>query len=217
MKDDKIYVLLGAGGHAKVVLSLHQAAGLKLVGVCDPKLVSAGALTWQGNDVLGGDEALAVLDPTQTRLLNGIGIMPNQDLRGRLQAHWEARGFIFPVCVHPTAWVAPDAVLGSGVQVMAGAVIQPGCTIGAGTIINTRACVDHDSKIGKQVHIAPGATLCGDVTIGDGVFIGAGATVVNGREIGARAFIAAGAVQVDDAGENERSFGLYTLRKRVSQ
>ena len=67
------------------------------------------------------------------------------------------------------------------------------------------------------MHIAPGATLCGDVTIGDGAFIGAGATVVNGREIGARAFIAAGAVQVDDAGENERSFGLYTLRKRVSQ
>ena len=87
------------------------------------------------------------------------------NLRERLYAAWRAKGYDFPALVHPSAWIAPGVILGDGVQVMAGVVIQPGCAIGENSIVNTRAGVDHDCSIGCDVHVAPGATLCGAVTV----------------------------------------------------
>lgn len=205
------HILLGAGGHARVVLGLAQALGWPVSGVCDPGLEQAGVTDWQGCAVLGDDTYLDAADPSGVLLLNGIGLMParGSDLRlhTRLHHRWGAVGFVFPACVHPAAWVAPDVVLAAGVQIMAGAVVQPGCTIGAGSIINTGAIVDHDCNIGQQVHIAPGATLCGDITIDDDTFVGAGATVINGLSIGKGAILAAGAVQIIDMSDGAQSFG----------
>ena len=189
-------ILLGAGGHARVVRAMAEALGWRIVGVCDPAL-TAGA-DWHGLPVLGGDEALAGRDPAQVALLNGLGKMPGQSARRRVQEACAARGFSFPALVHPAAWVAPDARLGDGVQVMAGGVVQPGCTLGPGCIVNTRAALDHDGTLGADVHLAPGATLCGGVHVGDGAFIGAGATVIQGCRIGAGAMVAAGAVVAAD-------------------
>ncbi|MDM7932021.1 acetyltransferase [Tabrizicola sp.] len=189
-------ILLGAGGHARVVRALAEALGWWIIGVCDPAL-AAGAY-WEGLLVLGGDEALDGRNPGQMALLNGLGKMPGQSARHRVQQVHAARGFAFPALVHPAAWVAPDARLGAGVQVMAGAVVQPGCTLGPGCIVNTRAGLDHDATLGADVHLAPGVTVCGGVHVGDGAFIGAGATVIQGCRIGAGAMVAAGSVVAAD-------------------
>jgi UDP-perosamine 4-acetyltransferase len=189
-------ILLGAGGHARVVRALAEALGIRILGVCDPVLPRGS--DWAGLPVLGDDDALAGQDPAGVVLLNGIGKLPGRTLRHRLQHSLAARGFGFPTLVHPAAWVAPDAQLGQGVQVMAGAVVQPGGILGAGSIVNTRAGVDHDARIGPDVHIAPGATLCGDVEVGEGAFVGAGAVVLPGRRIGAGATVAAGATLARD-------------------
>jgi sugar O-acyltransferase (sialic acid O-acetyltransferase NeuD family) len=191
-------VLLGAGGHAKVLLSLAQAAGYAVVGVCDPGLARESVPTWRGLPVLGGDEALARLDPTATGLINGVGQLPGDQTRRNLFAKCRNQGFHFPPLLHPSAWVDPSASLAEGVQIMAGAVIQADCRIGENTIINTRASIDHDGEIGAHVHVAPGATLCGGVKIGEGAFIGAGATVVHGIRIGADSFLRAGRLQAVD-------------------
>ncbi len=195
-------ILLGAGGHARVVLALAQGLGFDVVGVCDPLITGQ----WQGLTVLGDDNAL-LAQRRDIVLLNGIGKLPGQTRRREVQDRWQGHGFAFPVLVHPAAWVAPDADLGAGVQVMAGAVVQPGCRIGAGSIVNTRAGVDHDCTLGADAHIAPGATLCGGVTVGDGAFVGAGATVVQGVTLGAGAVLAAGAVLVRDLVAGQTSFG----------
>jgi UDP-perosamine 4-acetyltransferase len=197
-------LLLGAGGHARVVRALAAACGLEVAGVCDPALARDGAATWNGLPVLGDDSALEALPPTQTRLLNGLGQMPGSNIRARLHARLAAKGFTFPALAHPAAWVAPGVALGDGVQVMAGAMVQPGCDIGPGTIVNTRAGVDHDCRLGKDVHIAPGATLCGAVAVGDGAFVGAGATVLPGLRLGAGAMVAAGAVVTRDVPDGGR-------------
>jgi UDP-perosamine 4-acetyltransferase len=196
MTDARPAILLGAGGHARVVRAMADALGWRILGLCDPALPPGSE--WFGLPVLGDDGALNGHDPAQVVLLNGIGHMPKGDLRQRLQAEMSARGFTFPTLVHPAAWIAPDARLGAGVQIMAGAVVQPGCTIGVGTIVNTRAGIDHDTTLGSGVHIAPGATLCGGLSVEDGAFIGAGATVIQGCRIGAGALVAAGACVIAD-------------------
>jgi sugar O-acyltransferase (sialic acid O-acetyltransferase NeuD family) len=191
-------VLLGAGGHARVLAALARAAGHPVLGVCDPTLAADGISRWADLDVLGDDGALDRLPPERVALVLGIGQLATDNLRERLYAAWRTRGYNFPALVHPSAWIAPGVVLGDGVQVMAGVVIQPGCAIGENSIINTRAGVDHDCRIGRDVHVAPNATLCGTVTVEDGAFIGAGATVIQGLRVGARAVVGAGVTLVQD-------------------
>jgi UDP-perosamine 4-acetyltransferase len=166
------------------------------LGVCDPTLTSRAVTRWEDLDVLGDDGALDLLAPDRVALIMGVGKMTTGSLREQLYACWRAKGYDFPVLVHPMAWVAPGVLLGDGVQVMAGAVIQPGCKVGENSIVNTRASIDHDCCIGSDVHLAPGATLCGTVTIEDGAFIGAGATVIQGVHIGERAVVGAGVTLV---------------------
>jgi UDP-perosamine 4-acetyltransferase len=198
-------ILLGAGGHARVVRALAEALGMQVTGVCDPLLTAQE--DWMGLRVLGAAANLLQIAPSSVVLLNGVGKMPDSTVRARLQAEWTLQGFAFPPLVHPSAWVAPDVDLGPGVQVMAGAVVQPGCTVGSGSIINTRAGVDHDGQLAEDVHLAPGATLCGDVRVGAGAFIGAGAVVIQGCAIGAGAVVAAGALV-------RRNVGAGTVHRR---
>jgi sugar O-acyltransferase (sialic acid O-acetyltransferase NeuD family) len=191
-------VLLGAGGHARVVLAAARAAGLVVSGVCDPVLAAEAASNWEGVDVLGDDAALERLSPYTVQLLLGIGQLTQGSLREQLFARWRERGHGFPVLIHPRAWAAPDARLAEGVQLMAGAIVQPGCAIGENTLINTAASIDHDCTVGRHVHIAPGARLCGAVHIGDGACIGAGAVVIQGVRIGAGAVVGAGVTALRD-------------------
>jgi len=185
-------VLLGAGGHAKVVSALAEACGYELVGVCDPALAQQKVTWWEDMPVLGGDDAVSAMDHTMVGLLNGVGCKPGDPLRKRLYERMKAVGFQFPSLVHPTAWMHPKTSLGAGVQVMAGAIIQPGCVIGENTIINTGASVDHDCRIGSHVHIAPGAVLCGQVSLADSAYVGAGAVLIPGVDIGVRTIVGAG-------------------------
>lgn len=191
-------VMLGAGGHAKVLLSLAKAAGWTVLGVCDPELSRDNVTHWRGIPVLGDDDVLDSFDPASAGLINGVGQLVGSVARRKIFDRFRARGFRFPALVHPTAWVDASAELGEGVQVMAGAVIQADVFAGCNSIINTSAGVDHDCHIGTHVHIAPGATLCGGVTVGDRAFIASGATVIQGLTVGEDAVIGAGAVLVRD-------------------
>lgn len=185
-------VILGAGGHAKVVHAIAVLTGRTLLGVCDPLLAAQGVTQWRGVPVLGGDAALAQLNAQQVGLVNGIGQLPGKSLREQLYLTQRQAGFRFPALVHPSAWVDVSVRLADGVQVMAGAMVQPDCVIGRNTVINTGASVDHDCIVGEHVHIAPGVTLCGNVVVDAGAFVGAGATVLPGVRIGAGALVGAG-------------------------
>lgn len=189
-------VILGAGGHAKVLLSLIQAAGLEVLGVSAPELVEQGLENWRGVPVLTlFDDNLNAFPPENIALVNGVG---NQTVRHGLFEKFKAQGYFFPVLIHPQAWVDASVVLDEGAQVMAGAVIQADACIGKNVIINTRASVDHDCAIGDHVHIAPGAILCGHVQVKQNAFIASGATVITGICVGENAVAGAGASIVRD-------------------
>ncbi len=186
------YILLGAGGHAKVVLDLIRLTQIVLTGVNDPK-IAAGSL-WN-NDVpgLSDDDIAQRFPPNSTKLLNGIGSLPENTLRSQLFERFRAEGYRFQTLIHPSAIVAEGISIGEGAQIMAGAILQPGCRIGANSIINTGAIVDHDCVIGQHCHIAPGAVLSGAVTLGESVHVGTGAAVIQGVDLGDRSVVGAGA------------------------
>jgi sugar O-acyltransferase (sialic acid O-acetyltransferase NeuD family) len=202
-----LLVMIGAGGHAKVLHALALAAGYSILGVCDPLLVEKGETHWREVPVLGSDDALKQLDPLAVGLINGIGQIVGSKVRQDLYKRLRQVGFSFPSLVHPSAWVASTARLAQGVQVMAGAIVQPDCSIGENTIVNTCASVDHDCNVGANVHICPGATLCGDVCVHDSVFIGSGAILTQGLIVGIGGVVGAGATLTHNLDSNQILLG----------
>jgi UDP-perosamine 4-acetyltransferase len=200
-------IMLGAGGHAKVLIDALRTAGVAVNGLTDADPAKAGTHIL-GVPVLGDDEEVLSFAPEAVRLVNGIGSVRIPYLRRRLFDDFRKSGYAFAQVVHPRAIVAGDVVLAEGVQVMAGAVLQTGSRIGENAIINTRAVVDHDCVIGSHVHISPGAVLCGGVVIGDASHIGAGATLIQGVRIGANCMVAAGAVVIRDVPDGMTVMGV---------
>lgn len=200
-------IIIGAGGHAKVLLNALQVSSRNVLGLTDTDPQKHGS-TLLGCPVLGDDAIIDTYDHSDVRLIIGIGSTKPGSTRRDAFEHFQAKGFRFSTCVHPSATVAPDIELGQGSQVMAGAVIQPGCKIGMNTIINTRASVDHDCHVSDHVHIAPGAILGGSVSIGHGSHIGTHATIIENITIGSGAMIAASACVVANLKSQERVAGI---------
>jgi sugar O-acyltransferase (sialic acid O-acetyltransferase NeuD family) len=181
--------VVGAGGHAKVVLALLHARGLPVGVVVDGNPDRQRTLLL-GHEV--HDEG--ALQPGSGRaVLVAIG---DNAVRKNVVARLSAAGHRFATLVHPAAWVAPSAEVHDGAVVFAGAVVQPDAVIGAHTILNTGCSVDHDCRLEPFVHVAPGARLCGAVGVGEGALIGVGAAVIPGVRVGAWARIGAGAAVV---------------------
>lgn len=199
----KSVVVLGGGGHGKVLIEALNRLGCPILGVLDPAL--SPKMRILGAEVLGNDSWLESKSAQEFDLVNGLGILPQQAQgRHKVFTLWRGKGFHFISVLHPSAIFASDVRLGEGVQVMAGAVIQPGTVIGANSIVNTRVAVDHDCRIGADCHLAPGVTLSGGVWIGDGCHIGTGANVIQGIVIGDGAVVAAGATVYRDVPAGSR-------------
>lgn len=193
MSDGRAVIIVGAGGHAKVVADVLRRCAIAVIGFVDSDESKHGAQI-AGIRVLGGDNMLSAFDPATTLLANGVGSTALPHLRREIYDRLAAQGFEFITCIHPSSTIAADAEIGSGTQVMAGCVVQPGARIGVNSIINTHAAVDHDCAIGDHVHVAPGVTLSGNVRVDPGSHIGVGATVKQGIVIGRASVVAAGAV-----------------------
>ncbi|MGD9827262.1 MAG: NeuD/PglB/VioB family sugar acetyltransferase [Hyphomicrobiaceae bacterium] len=187
-------IMIGAGGHARVLLSALGRAGL-WPDACVAREPPPDA--WPaGIAYLGSEDALTSLDRDSVRLVNGIGTVKTTTARRQAFERAKALGFTFASVIDPAAFAVADAVIDEGAQLIAGAVIQTGSRIGANVIVNTRAVVDHDGIIGDHSHIATGAALSGNVTLGRGVHVGTGAAIIHGIDIGDEAVVAAGAVVV---------------------
>ena len=73
----------------------------------------------------------------------------------------------WPVGVHPSAVVSPDAKLGEGVSINANAVIEAGAVIGDGTVIGAGCYIGHDVKIGAKCLLYPNVTVMYRCEIGN--------------------------------------------------
>lgn len=213
MKLDKPFIVIGAGGHAGVVVDLLLAHSANILFLTDANAERHGSKVLD-MPIVGTDAQISDHTPNTVYLAMGLGIsgrghilMENTQRRLDLARAFAGRGYRFPPLVHPTAVVARNAELGDGAQIMAGTVIQPNCRIGAFAVINTGANVDHDSSVGAGSHVAPGATLCGRVAIGEAAYVGAGATVVNNKTLGDRVLVTAGSVVISDAAAGSRLAG----------
>jgi sugar O-acyltransferase (sialic acid O-acetyltransferase NeuD family) len=186
--------IIGAGGHAKVVIdTLRAAGGFAIAGVLDddPRRWDGALL---GVPIVGDTSADTLARQGVARAVIAVG---SNATRAAIAARCAGR-VAWPHVVHPRAYVAPGVAVGEGTVIFAGAIVQPDAVLGRHAILNTGCSVDHDCVLGDFTHVAPGARLAGNVTVGPGSLVGLGATILPGRAIGAWATVGAGSVVVRD-------------------
>lgn len=188
-------IIIGGGGHAKVLASTLLLCGREVIGFADPNPTSADLLQIRH---IGDDEAVLAFATARVRLVNGVGSVISAARRREIYLRFIRAEYVFASVIHPAATIAAGTLIEDGVQIMAGAIVQTGCRLGANVIVNTGARIDHDCIVHPHAHVAPGVTLCGGVEVGSESHVGAGATVIQGVRIGARSVVGAGAVVIRD-------------------
>lgn len=190
----KNVIIIGAGGHARVIADIVRAAGDNLLGHLDDHAPSLGPVS----DFVKYPDAHFII---------GIG---SAAVRRRMAE--AMTGVKWYTAIHPTAVIGSNVTIGQGTAVMAGALIGPGASIGFHAIVNTGAIVEHDNQIGDFAHISVGVKLAGTVTIGDSSWIGIGAVVSNNLSICGECMVGAGAVVVKNITEPGTYVGVPARR-----
>lgn len=196
-------VFWGASGQAKVLREALDPCAWRLVALIDND--ASIRSPWEQIPVLPGTAGLDVWlaarrSAPRPAFAIAIGGSRGSD-RLELMHELQRRGMNPATLVHRNAFVASDASVGDGCQILARACVCSHARLGQGVIVNTGAIVDHDGEVGDGAHIGPGATLAGEVRIGARAFVGAGATVLPRRRIGCDAIVGAGAVVTRDVAD----------------
>lgn len=192
----KRMIIVGAGGHAKVVLDAALEAGFSVEGFIDN---CENDIDIAGVSLIGCDDDLKkIYDSGITNAVIGVGHVGNAKIRVRLYEQLKQIGFDMPNVIHPAATVSKVAQLGEGNVVLAGAVVNACANIGNNCIINTRTVVEHDTVIGNHVHLAPGAIVLGGASVGEESFVGAGSVVIQGGCVGEKCIVGANSAVLTD-------------------
>ena len=197
-------VVVGAGGHAKVVIELIRAEGrYEVAALLDADATPRRVL---GVEVVGDDDALPRL--RAEGLARAFIALGGNALRLKVAGRARDLGFDLVNAISPAAVISPTARIGAGVAVMAGAVVNAEARIGDLAIVNTNASIDHDCVLGEACHVAPGCALAGGVTVGRLAFLGIGTVAIPGVRIGDGAELGAGACVVKDIRAGMRALGV---------
>lgn len=202
----KKIVLLGAGGHCKVIIDiLNSTNKYEIAGITD-KSIKGNVLNIP---IIGDDNVLPKLyrEGVEYAFI-GLGALSNMNIRNLLYSQLKKIGFKLPVLIHKAAVVSPYSHVSDGTCVMAGAIINPGADIGENCIINTGSVIEHDCKVGHNTHISPNAAVAGRVTIGSNTHIGIGSSIIQGITIGNNVTIGAGAVVISNIEDNSLAVGI---------
>ena len=180
---NKLYVIWGSSGHAKVLKSLIELEKDQIIAIFDNEnieSISRNIPFYHGED--GFKKWLS--KQQNTNLITGLVAIGGHrgEERLKIQKIFKSAGLLLNPLIHPKASICSTSEIGECSQVLAHAVIAADCKVGSSCIINHNSTLDHESKIGDGVHLAPGSIVCGLVSIGNNVMVGAGAIILEEYE-----------------------------------
>ncbi|MGL5621002.1 acetyltransferase [Cetobacterium sp.] len=178
----KKVIVIGSGGHAKVVIDIILQRNkilndnLKIIGILDDKYNKDKKIEIFEIFVIGKIEKIFELSEDVYYII-AIG---NNSVRRKIVEKCSNKNFI--TLIHPKAIIGEKVNIEDGTVVMAGVIINSYAKIGKHCILNTGSIIEHDTTIENYVHISPNATLCGGITVGEETWIGAGATIIQEKK-----------------------------------
>lgn len=140
-------LILGAGGHGRVVKETAEAIGSfnKIDFLDDNSKIAIGACNDYKKYISQYSYAFVAFG--------------NHDLRMKWMNALLQVGFKIPTLIHPTAYISPSASIGEGSFVGPGAILNTSVVVDKGCIIGIGALIDHDSIVSEYCHINTGAIV----------------------------------------------------------
>lgn len=205
----KEIILLGLGGHAKVVTdTIESSTNFIIKGFLDT--AEHIGESYRGYKVIDTDaNAKYYLDDDCRDAFLCLGYLGRSRLRNDIAEQMIRFGYKFPTIIDKSSICSSDVYIGNGTYVGKNAVINSMAQIKDMCIINTGAVVEHECVIGDYTHISVNATICGGCSVGKGSFVGAGATIIQGISIGSNVIIGAGTTVLKDVPDGHRVVGVY--------
>ncbi len=198
----KEIVIIGAGGHAKVIIdlieSMPEISRKYKVELLDDN-IPIGTLIC--GKKITGTISNCLNYSADAKFIISIG---NNKIRRKVAEKYQLP---YISLIHPSAVIGKNVDLGQGTVVMANAVINCESKIGKHCIINTSATIDHECMLGDYVHISPGVHLGGQVSVGEESWIGIGSCVKNNVDIGKKVVVGAGTVVIKGLAEKCTAVG----------
>jgi sugar O-acyltransferase (sialic acid O-acetyltransferase NeuD family) len=210
MTPDATLIILGAGGHGRVVADIAVQAGWTVVGFVDDN-IAPGTPDTLSLPVLGDRDWFYASPQNSCRVALGIG---DNYTRMVLVKFLKMANIRLATVMSPFAVVSPFAQIGPGTVIMPGAVVNAGAIIGEGVIINTGAVVEHDTRVGNYAHLSSNSTLGGGADVGEFTHIALGATVLPLIHIGNRTILGAGSVATRSIPDDVIAFGIPARIRR---
>ena len=197
-------ILLGGGGHCKVVIDTLRTLEIIPIGIVDDDDTSHGKEI-MGIPVLGKiDELNDYVGKVEYAIITITDPHARQLIGERCyEISMEVSGF-----AHPSTYISSFAKVSPKAQLCSGSIINPSSVVEDHAIINTGAIIEHDVAIGKYSHIAPGVKVLGGAEIKEKCLIGASATVLPNISVGKGAVVGAGAVVIRNVEDNSKYVGI---------
>lgn len=190
----KKLLVIGAGGHSKVVIDIiRQNMEFDIVGLIDKDR----NYTYLNYSVIGDDEDLFKIK-AELNIGYAFVALGSNAVRKKVTEHAIKLGFCLINVISKYAVVSETAELGMGNVIMPGAILNAQVKLGNHCIVNTNASVDHDCIVGDYVHIAPGCAISGNTQIGNQCFLGTGTKVIDNIKVAEQVVSGAGSVIVRD-------------------
>lgn len=186
----KKLIIIGAGGHAKVVYEIAKLCNYyQSIDFYDDYVLGE---VIDGKTVIG-NVSLVRERIDECDLFIAIG---NNKIRTSLYDDFKALGATFALISHPSTIISTSAKIGENTVLMPQVVVNSCAEIGNSCIINTAATIDHDCLIEDGSHISVGSHIAGTCRIGSQVMLGVGSCVCNNVSIGDNVVVGAGGVVV---------------------
>ncbi len=158
-------LLIGAGGHGKVVAEVARDCGYEEIAFMDDN----------SEEAIGKISEMEKLSSLYKEAFVAIG---NNQVRGEILAQLKTAGYEIPILIHPSAYISRTAKIQSGTVVEPKAIVNTNAEISEGCIISVGAIVDHDTKLEACVHVNAGAIVKAGATLEAYVKLEAGEVVL---------------------------------------
>jgi sugar O-acyltransferase (sialic acid O-acetyltransferase NeuD family) len=206
-------VVLGTGGHCRVVLSLLAAIKTHTIN----QIIELGE-SRKGESIMG-----KLVTPTCNNISEFCGRVDVDFFLAigdtNIRKTWWDRllrlGISTPNLISPHAIVDETAELGQGNVICARAFIGPLAKIGNNNLINTCAILEHEVTVENHCHFAPASLVAGRSKIADLCFIGAGSTIIDNISISSGTTVGAGATVISNIDQAHSIVVGVPARERV--
>jgi sugar O-acyltransferase (sialic acid O-acetyltransferase NeuD family) len=209
-------VVLGSGGHCRVILSILDAVG----GYRIAEIIELGTPRF-GEQIMGipvTPNPLGIVDWCGHSEVDFFLAIGDNNLRKYWWEKIKAIGLSMPNLISPQALLDSSSVLGESNVICARAFIGPQAILGNNNLINTSAIVEHEVIVGSHCHLAPSSTVAGRGRIENSCFLGAGSTVIDNISVAANTIVGAGGTLVRNVVQSDGIYlGTPAKRKEVTE